>query len=133
MHGRLDGVDVTALPYPGFPTDLQPILTALCCRADGASRIIDKVFDERMGYLEELKKMGAQVRTEGNAALVTGGPIHGADVEMHDLRGGAALVIGALGATGKTQIAGAAVLERGYVGLPGVLYELGADVQLYDL
>ena len=124
------GVDVTVLPYPGFPTDLQPQITALLAVANGTSVITENVFGSRFRYVDELIRMGASIRVESRSAIVKGIPkLSGAPVYAPDLRAGAALVIAGLVAEGKTTIEGVQFLERGYEGLEKKLADLGADIK----
>ncbi len=118
-------------PYPGFPTDLQPLLGALLCAAKGVSRIRESVFDSRFKYIEELVKMGADIELEGQTATFYGKEtLKGANVFANDLRGGAALVLAALAAEGQTVIGNCGVIDRGYEDFTGVLRSLGADIRL---
>lgn len=130
---RLDapkGAICTA-PYPGFPTDLQPQMGALLCMAKGVSRIRESVFDSRFKYIEELKKMGADVVLKGRTATFRGKEnMKGTNVFANDLRGGAALVMAALAADGQTVIGNCGVIDRGYEDFTGVLRSLGADIKL---
>lgn len=124
------GVDVTVLPYPGFPTDLQPQITALLAVANGTSVITENVFGSRFRYVDELIRMGALIRVESRSAIVKGIPkLSGAPVYAPDLRAGAALVIAGLVAEGMTIIEGVQFLERGYEGLEKKLANLGADIK----
>ncbi|MCL6589422.1 MAG: UDP-N-acetylglucosamine 1-carboxyvinyltransferase [Firmicutes bacterium] len=126
----LKAVDVTVLPYPGFPTDLQPQITALLSVANGSSVITDNVFGSRFRYVDELIRMGAVIRVESRSAIVKGVPfLSGAMVSAPDLRAGAALVIAGLAANGNTQIEGLHYLERGYENIEVKLAGLGADIE----
>ncbi|MDY3013734.1 MAG: hypothetical protein SOR61_00755 [Evtepia sp.] len=115
---------VTTGPYPGFPTDAQPMLAS----AEGKSRIIEKIFDHRFRYLQGLARMGASIRAEGDTAHILGSPLRGACVEATDLRGGAALVVAVLGAKGSSQIWGLQHMDRGYERLEAGLQELGGRI-----
>lgn len=119
---------ITAEPYPGFPTDLQPQITAAACFARGLTVVEDKVFPSRFSYAEELKKMGADLRLAENVCIVSGGKLHGAVVSANDLRGGAALSAAALGAEGKTTVLNVSHIDRGYEDFDGTLKALGADI-----
>ena len=122
---------VETAPYPGFPTDLQPQLCAAMCVAEGHSRLQEAVFENRFAYLEQLRKMGADIRLEGNCACIQGcNELNGACVEIQDLRGGAALVSAALCARGKTELRGTQYIERGYENLFDELNTLGAEITL---
>ena len=126
---RLRATRLTALPHPGFPTDMQQPFTATLCVADGTSIVTDKVYESRFRYLTELAKMGARAEVDGRTAVITGVPhFIGAEVEATDLRAGAALVIAALAAEGRTTISGTEHLERGYECLVEKLQRLGADI-----
>jgi UDP-N-acetylglucosamine 1-carboxyvinyltransferase len=126
---NLKAADVTVLPYPGFPTDLQPQITALLSVANGSSVITDNVFGSRFRYVDELIRMGAVIRVESRSAIVKGGPsLSGATVSASDLRAGAALVIAGLAANGTTQIEGLHYLDRGYMNFETKLAGLGADI-----
>src|SRR5947208_7647669 len=108
------GVHVDTAPYPGFATDLHPPFAALMCRADGQSRIRETVFESRFGYVDELRRMGADVHVEGDSAIVNGVPyLTGAPVEAVDIRAGAAIIIAALSARGGSEIGGGDKLNRG--------------------
>lgn len=126
---RPRGLTVKSGPYPGFPTDLQPPVSVLAAVADGESRITEAVFENRLGHWNELRRMGAGVSLEGRTALVEGGRLHGAAVTAADLRGGAALVLAALAADGRTVVEGTGHIDRGYEGLERKLGDLGARVR----
>jgi UDP-N-acetylglucosamine 1-carboxyvinyltransferase len=127
---RLKGVDVTVLPYPGFPTDLQPQITALLSVADGTSVITENVFGGRFSYVDELIRMGASIRVESRSAIVKGtNKLSGAVVYAPDLRAGAALVIAGLAAEGKTNLEGLQFLDRGYENIEAKLSGLGAIIR----
>jgi UDP-N-acetylglucosamine 1-carboxyvinyltransferase len=131
--GRPRATRLTALPHPGFPTDMQQPFTALLCLADGTSIVTDKVYEGRFRYLTELAKMGASAEVDGRTAIITGVPrLSGADVETFDLRAGAALVIAGLAADGQTRITGTEHLERGYECLVEKLRSLGAQIWRED-
>jgi len=128
------GVQLDTAPYPGFATDLHPPFAALLAVADGASRIRETVFESRFGYVDELRRMGADIRAEGDFALINGVPyLTGAPVEAVDIRGGAAVLIGALAARGVTEIATLANLDRGYEQVEEKLSALGADIRRVDV
>mgnify|MGYP001429855078 FL=1 len=128
--GSFKGVDVTVLPYPGFPTDLQPQITAILAVANGTSVITENVFGSRFRYVDELIRMGASIRVESRSAIVKGNSkLSGAPVYAPDLRAGASLVIAGLVAEGMTTIEGVQFLERGYEGLDIKLANLGADIR----
>lgn len=124
-------VDVETAVYPGFPTDLQQPFVAMLTTADGTSVVKETVFSDRFRYVDELVRMGANIKVEQDAAIIRGVPrLTGAPVEIPDLRAGAAMVVAALSATGETEIAKADILDRGYEDLPAKLTELGADVRV---
>lgn len=128
--GKLRSADVTVLPYPGFPTDLQPQIAALLSLSDGTSVITENVFGSRFRYVDELVRMGASIRVESRSAIVKGvKSLSGAAVCAPDLRAGAALVIAGLAADGVTTIEGLQYLDRGYVALENKLAGLGADIR----
>jgi UDP-N-acetylglucosamine 1-carboxyvinyltransferase len=123
------GVDVDTAPYPGFATDLHPQMVAALTHAQGQSRIRETVFEARFGYTDELRRMGADIRVEGDTVHITGvSRLTAAPVDAPDLRGGAALVVAALVASGTTEISQFENIERGYEGLPGKLAALGARI-----
>lgn len=116
-------------PYPAFPTDAQPLMLAACLKAAGTSVFVENVFQNRYRFTEELKRLGAEIRTEGRVAVVTGvRSLSGAPASATDLRGGAALVIAGLSAQGETRIFDTGHIGRGYDELDGRLRSLGADV-----
>jgi len=127
---RPRAVDFKTLPYPGFPTDLQPQAMALMTVAEGTSLITETVFDKRFNQVEELSRMGARIRVEGRAAIVEGvKTLSGTDVSAPDLRAGMALVIAGLAADGVTRVRGTEHIDRGYEGLETKLTALGAAVR----
>jgi UDP-N-acetylglucosamine 1-carboxyvinyltransferase len=129
-EGRARPVDFVTLPYPGFPTDLQPQMMVLCSVADGTSIATENVFESRFMFVDELVRMGARIRTEGHHAVITGRPsLEGAPVRAPDIRAGAALAIAGLVASGETEITGLANIDRGYERIEQKLAALGADVQ----
>jgi UDP-N-acetylglucosamine 1-carboxyvinyltransferase len=129
MDGRPRAVDLVTLPYPGFPTDLQPPIMALLAAADGTSIITENVFESRFMFVDELNRMGADMRTEGHHAVIRGvARLSAAPVRALDLRAGAALVLAGLGAEGVTEVADVHHVDRGYEDIDGKLSKLGADV-----
>jgi UDP-N-acetylglucosamine 1-carboxyvinyltransferase len=127
--GRLRSVDVSTLPYPGLATDYKPFLVALLTTADGVGIVTENIFSGRFRYIDELIRMGADIRTEGHHAVVRGRPrLSGAPVRAHDIRAGAALVVAALGADDETVVSDAHHIDRGYEGFVEKLVGLGADV-----
>lgn len=128
--GSLKAVDVDTAPYPGFATDLHPPFAALMSVAEGRSVIRETVFESRFGYVDELKRMSADIRVEGDAAVINGIPkLTGAPVEALDLRAGAAVVVAALAAQGTSEITAIENIDRGYEDLETKLTALGADVK----
>jgi UDP-N-acetylglucosamine 1-carboxyvinyltransferase len=128
---RLKGTDIITLPYPGFPTDMQPQMAAVLCLAEGRSTVTESIWEDRFRYTEELRRMGADIRVSGRTAVIEGVPqLHGAAVEACDLRAGAALVIAALAAEGKTEIGQIHFIERGYHDMAGKLSGLGAEIKV---
>lgn len=128
-EGPLSAVDFATLPYPGFPTDLQPQFMVLCALAHGTSIASENVFENRFMYIDELVRMGASIRTEGHHAVITGvDRLQAAPVRSPDIRAGAALVIAALTADGVTDIEGIEVIDRGYDALETRLSGLGARI-----
>lgn len=127
--GELRAVDVDTAPYPGFATDLHPQMVAVLTQARGTSTIRETIFEARFAYTDELRRMGADIKVEGESVHVTGpARLTGAPVEAPDIRGGAAVLIGALVAAGDTEIARVENLDRGYEGLEAKLTGLGARV-----
>ena len=119
---------IVTRPYPGFPTDAQPPLMAAALTAEGTTAFQETVFESRYRHVPELRRMGADIRTEGRTALVWGVPkLYGAEVSAADLRGGAALMVAALGAEGESRVRGLSHLDRGYGELEENLRELGAE------
>lgn len=120
-------------PYPGFPTDAQPLMLAACLKARGTSVFVENVFQNRFRFTEELQRLGARIHTEGRVAVVTGVEVlHGAPTVATDLRGGAALIIAALSAEGETDILDSGHVERGYESFDERLAALGADIRLSE-
>jgi len=128
-------VNVKTMPYPGFPTDIQAPFASLLSLGLGTSIISETVFENRFGYVEELERMGADIRVEGPNAIIDGvSSLKGANVHASDLRGGAALCIAALSAEGTSYVTGVEHLERGYWDLCGKFQSLGATVSYcYDM
>lgn len=127
--GDLRAVDVDTAPYPGFATDLHPQMVALLTQARGVSTIRETIFEARFAYTDELRRMGADIKVEGENVHVAGpARLTGAPVEAPDIRGGAAMVIAALAAEGETEIAHIENLDRGYESLESKLSLLGARV-----
>lgn len=125
----LKAVDVKTLPYPGFPTDMQAQMMALLLKAEGTSIVTETVFENRFMHVEELCKMGAEIKVDGRTAIVSGNArLTGASVSATDLRAGAALICAALAAEGVTELDGLHHIDRGYMDIVGKLSALGADI-----
>jgi UDP-N-acetylglucosamine 1-carboxyvinyltransferase len=125
----LKNTHVKTLPYPGFPTDMQPQVTALLAITDGTSIMTEGVFENRFLYTDELNRMGANIKVEGNSAIITGvSRLSGAEVTATDLRAGAALVLAGLAAEGETIVNHVDYIDRGYVRMEDKLKALGADI-----
>ena len=131
---RLASFDVVTLPYPGFPTDLQPFAMALAAVSDGTAMITENVFEARFMFAQELARLGADLRTDGHHAVVRGKPLlSGAPVVAHDIRAGAALVLAGLAAQGTTTVAESHHIDRGYPNFVELLSGLGVDVERIDV
>jgi UDP-N-acetylglucosamine enolpyruvyl transferase len=121
---------VRTAPYPGFPTDAQPVLMAALLKSAGSTVFVENIFENRYRHVDELARMGAEVRVAGRVAVVTGREhLHGARVKCTDLRAGAALVIAGLQADGLTRISRIEHIDRGYESIERDLYALGAHVR----
>lgn len=128
--GKLRAVSITTQPYPGFATDMQPQFGAMLCFAEGISDIHETIFDNRFQYMDELTRMGADVRVSGNRAIIKGGnALCGAPLVCHDLRAGAAMVIAALASEGESELYGIDKIERGYYNIQEKFQSLGADIK----
>ncbi len=126
---KLSGTQIKTLPYPGFPTDMQPQMTVTLATAGGTSTVIESIFDNRFKYADELTLMGANIKVEGNVAVVEGVEnLKGAQVNALDLRAGAALVLAGLGADGFTIVEDIHFIQRGYEDFPMKLTNLGASI-----
>lgn len=126
----LQAVDVKTLVYPGFPTDIQQPLAVLMSQAFGSSKVTDTIYTARFKHIDELRRMNANARVEGNTAIITGpSKLHGSTVTATDLRAGAALVLAGLLAEGETEIQEIYHIERGYSSLIEKLRDLGADIR----
>jgi UDP-N-acetylglucosamine 1-carboxyvinyltransferase len=129
MSGRPAAVDIVTLPYPGFPTDLQPQFIAMNAIASGAALVTENLFEARFRFVQELARLGADVRTDGHHALIRGKTeLSGAPVEATDIRAGAGLVLAGLVAQGETTVYGVSHIDRGYAGFVNVLKSLGAEI-----
>lgn len=130
MEARPRAVDLVTLPYPGFPTDLQPMFLALNAVADGTAMVTENVFEARWMYVDELRRLGADVRTDGHHAVVRGRErLSAAPVRAHDIRAGAGLVLAALAADGDTEVHDVHHVDRGYPRFVEQLRGLGAAVR----
>lgn len=129
MTNRPKAIDIVTLPYPGFPTDLQPQFIALNAIADGAALVTENLFEARFRFVQELARLGANVRTDGHHALVRGREkLSGAPVEATDIRAGAGLVLAGLVAEGTTTIYGVSHIDRGYAGFVEALQAVGGKI-----
>ena len=130
VDGPLTKTSVKTLPHPGFPTDMQPQISTLLTLAEGTSIVTDDIFDNRFRYVNELRRMGADISVDGKVAIIQGvGKLTGAPVAATDLRAGAALVIAGLAAEGTTEITDIHYIERGYECIDEKLRGLGADIK----
>ena len=132
--GPLQRTNVKTQPYPGFPTDMQPQIAAVLALAQGTSLVTEAVWSNRFRYVDELKRLGAQIQVDGRVAVIEGvDHFEGAPVEACDLRAGAAMVVAALAAHGTTEISHVQYIERGYEDLVGKLRSVGADIRIVDV
>jgi len=136
---RIIGVDemkaarIKTLPYPGFPTDMQPQMSVALALANGTSVVIESIFENRYRYIDELNRMGSKIKVEGNTAIITGiEKFEGTQVSAPDLRAGAALVIAGIAATGYTTVDEIQYIQRGYENFEGKLRQLGATIERVD-
>lgn len=131
--GKLKAVDITTLPYSGFPTDVQAQMMALMTVTPGISIITERIFESRFMHVSELSRLGADIEIEGPSAIIKGGkPLSGAPVMASDLRASAALVVAGLAARGTTQVNRVYHIDRGYENLDGKLRQLGARIERID-
>ena len=138
LHLRREGpmgrVNVKTMPYPGFPTDMQPQIAAALCVAQGTSVLTEGVWDNRYRYVDEFRRMGARIQVDGKVAVIEGvDHLTGAPIHACDLRAGAAMVIAGLAAQGVTEIDGIHHIERGYETIVEKLANLGADIQIISV
>jgi len=127
---RLRRANVKTMPYPGFPTDMQPQIAVCMALAEGTSLVTEGIYDNRFRYTGELNRMGASIQVEGKTAVIDGvRQLHGCEVRACDLRAGAAMVIAAMAADGRTRIEDAHYIERGYEDIVGKLTALGARIR----
>ena len=130
---RLKRANIKTLPYPGFPTDMQPQMTTVLSLAEGTSLVTESVWSSRYRYVDELKRMGAHIQVDDKTAVVEGvEKLTGAPIQAYDLRAGAAMVIAALAAQGESEISNVQYIERGYEDIIGKLRALGADIRAID-
>ena len=130
---RLQKTNIKTLPYPGFPTDMQPQITAALSLAEGTSLVTEGVWSSRYRYVDELKRMGANIQVDDKTAVVEGvDHLTGAPIQAYDLRAGAALVIAALAAQGQSEISNVQYIERGYEDIVSKFRVLGADIRAVD-
>ena len=128
---KLKPIDIKTMPYPGFPTDMQSVFTAMLCTAKGTSVVVENIFENRYRFTNELKRMGAKINVEGKVAVVKGvRKLSGATVEATDLRGGAAVVLAGLVAKGKTTVNNIEYILRGYENLDKKLQKIGAKIKV---
>jgi len=129
-HDPLLRTHLKTMPYPGFPTDMQPQISTVLCLAEGTSIVTEGVWDNRFKFVDELAKMGSSIRVTERTAIIEGVPyLTGAPIKAGDLRAGAALVIAGLCARGETEIEGVSYIERGYEKMVDKLTALGADIR----
>jgi UDP-N-acetylglucosamine 1-carboxyvinyltransferase len=127
---RLRSTDVATLPYPGIATDYKPLIITMLAVADGVGIVTENLYPGRFRYVEELQRLGADVRTSGHHAVIRGVPrLSGAPVKAHDIRAGAAMVVAGLAAEGETEISGIHHIDRGYDDLVGRLAAVGASIE----
>ena len=127
--GRLSNARVKTLPYPGFPTDLQPLITTLLAVSEGTSIVTEAVWESRFRYVDELRRMGANITVEKSVAVIEGvEALSGCPVKSHDLRAGAAMVMAGLMANGTTEVTELKYIDRGYEDLEAKLTALGAEI-----
>ena len=129
-YGPISRTNVKTLPYPGFPTDMQSQIAAVLCLAHGTSVLTEGVWDNRYRYVDELRRMGAQIQVDGKVAVIEGvEKLTGAPIRACDLRAGAAMIIAGLAAEGTTEIDNVQHIERGYEDIVGKLAGVGADIK----
>ncbi|CFX63146.1 UDP-N-acetylglucosamine 1-carboxyvinyltransferase [Syntrophomonas zehnderi OL-4] len=121
--------DIKTMPHPGFPTDMQAQMMALLATIPGTSVMVETIFENRFMHVQEFRRMGADIKVEGRAAIIKGGELEGAIVESTDLRAGAALILAGLWAAGETEISRLDHIDRGYENIHEKLKRLGADIE----
>ena len=128
--GPIGRANIKTMPYPGFPTDMQPQITTVLSLAQGTSLVTEGVWSNRYRYVDELRRMGANIQVDDKTAVVEGvDHLTGAPIQAYDLRAGAALVIAALAAHGQSEITQVQYIERGYEDIIAKLRGLGADIR----
>ena len=133
-HGPLQRTNIKTMPYPGFPTDMQPQIAAVLCLAEGTSVLTEGVWDNRYRYTEEFRRLGAKIQVDGKIAIIEGvDHLTGAPMEACDLRAGAAMVIAGLAARGTSEISNVKHIERGYEDIIGKLSGIGADIRVVEV
>ena len=133
-HGRLQRANIKTMPYPGFPTDMQPQIAAVLCLAEGTSVLTEGVWDNRYRYVDEFRRLGAHIQVDGKIAVIEGvDKLTGAPMRACDLRAGAAMVIAGLAAQGTTEIDCIQHIERGYENLVRKLSSIGADIRVVEI
>ncbi len=132
--GALQRTNIKTMPYPGFPTDMQPQVAAVLCLAEGTSVLTEGVWDNRYRYTEEFRRLGANIQVDGKIAVIEGvDHLSGAPMVACDLRAGAAMIIAALAAEGVSEITNIKHVERGYEDIVGKLSGIGADIRIVDV
>ena len=132
--GPLTRANIKTMPYPGFPTDMQPQISVALCLAHGTSIITDSVWNTRFRYTDEFKRMGAQIQVDGNLAIIEGVErLTGAQLEACDLRAGAAMLIAALAAHGISEISNVQYIERGYEDVIGKVRGVGGRIKAVEI
>ena len=130
---KLKSTNVKTLPYPGFPTDMQPQISVVLALAEGSSMVTESIFENRFKYVDELGRMGAKIKVEGNTAYIEGvKSFCGVQLNAPDLRAGAALVIAALAADGISEIDDIEYIQRGYEDFEGKITNLGGIIKRVD-
>ncbi len=133
-RGRLQRANIKTMPYPGFPTDMQPQIAAVLCLAEGTSVLTEGVWANRYRYAEEFRRLGASIQVDGKIAIIEGvEKLTGAPMEACDLRAGAAMIIAGLAAEGISEITNIKHVERGYEGIIEKLTGIGADIQVVEV
>ena len=133
-HGPLQRTNIKTMPYPGFPTDMQPQIAAVLCLAQGTSVLTEGVWDNRYRYTQEFRRLGAKIQVDGKIAIIEGvDHLTGAPMEACDLRAGAAMIIAGLAAQGTSEVTNVRHIERGYEDIIGKLSGLGADIRVVEV